>query len=755
MNTYRISACKPCIINTYKTLDLKSFRMNTYKKRGRGVPRTSTTSLQDSVPSAVQSFLCFAGFFRLSGITFMLPGAKPAFRALRRASVAASSFFFFFRTSALLALRVYILATKRNYTDPMTRLSLAIRLLFLLFLAFFIHSTSAQQSPVNLPNGRVLAEVPGHPRPINNLPTAAVLSPDNKFAVFLHSGYGSYTSGEKQSLTVLNLETNELADFPDDRLSHRAHQTYFLGLAFSLDGHRLYASMASLSDPLGKNPGDTGNGIAVYTFADGRVTPEKFFPLAPRTVLPKGKLRREEFNDVTYPAGLSVANVNGAESILVACNNSDEAILLSATDGKILPPLLPAARIQLPSCSITTTPFSMSPSPTAIKSLPSTQKQQKPRNPFPQNSPVRPTAAATLNPLRFPRMKKFSFPPTRSPIPCPQSISAENPKLASSPPNGIPPSFSPRPSNSSSPPPKAAAPVQMAQRSRKIPTALPDILTLPPSSAARSRSFPFPNSTPISPPTPNKPLPPIPFAAIPIKSCSHPAKTKSTTLFTSSRKTARTTRFSATSATVTATPPSRCTARTSLPISTISPNNSASSTIFTTAATSPATATSGPTPPPFPITSQKPGPSATAAPNTLTIPKAPFSMASPPTTNFPTPANPPAAISGKTSPRTASLIAITANSSSPSGATPRPKTKRPPGDRQKSPASPAIAPLSKKANRWKKTSANRAAAPALIRGTSPSSPKISLPRSNFAATSMRFSPILKSLIPISSAPTNS
>src|SRR5579859_3310132 len=336
MNTYRISACKPCIINTYKTLDLKSFRMNTYKKRGRGVPRTSTTSLQDSVPSAVQSFLCFAGFFRLSGITFMLPGAKPAFRALRRASVAASSFFFFFRTSALLALRVYILATKRNYTDPMTRLSLAIRLLFLLFLAFFIHSTSAQQSPVNLPNGRVLAEVPGHPRPINNLPTAAVLSPDNKFAVFLHSGYGSYTSGEKQSLTVLNLETNELADFPDDRLSHRAHQTYFLGLAFSLDGHRLYASMASLSDPLGKNPGDTGNGIAVYTFADGRVTPEKFFPLAPRTVLPKGKLRREEFNDVTYPAGLSVANVNGAESILVACNNSDEAILLSATDGKIL-----------------------------------------------------------------------------------------------------------------------------------------------------------------------------------------------------------------------------------------------------------------------------------------------------------------------------------------------------------------------------------------------------------------------------------
>ncbi|HWZ97231.1 MAG TPA: beta-propeller fold lactonase family protein [Candidatus Dormibacteraeota bacterium] len=196
--------------------------------------------------------------------------------------------------------------------------------------------TRAQQPPVNLPNGRILAEVPGHPHPINNLPTAAALSPDAKFAVFLHSGYGSYTSGEKQSLTVLNLETNDLTDFPDDRLGHDAHQSYFLGLAFSLDGHHLYASMASLTDPLGKNPGDTGNGIAVYKFENGRVAPEKFLPLVPRTRIPAGKLRRKEFDDVTYPAGLSVANVAGVESILVACNNSDEAILLNAADGKII-----------------------------------------------------------------------------------------------------------------------------------------------------------------------------------------------------------------------------------------------------------------------------------------------------------------------------------------------------------------------------------------------------------------------------------
>src|SRR5262249_40483761 len=229
-------------------------------------------------------------------------------------------------------LLIYIPSTKRNYSAPMNRT----RGFLLLASCAFAVVCAAQQPPIQLPNGRLPGAVPGTPRPVNNLPTAAALSPDGKFAVLLHSGYGAYTSGEKQSLSVLNLETNELSDFPDDRLGHDAHQSYFLGLAFSLDGRHLYASMASLTDPLGKKPGDTGNGIAVYSFDDGKISPEKFLPLSPRKSIPKGKLRREQFADVTYPAGLSVAKINGAESILVACNNSDEAVLLSAADGKIL-----------------------------------------------------------------------------------------------------------------------------------------------------------------------------------------------------------------------------------------------------------------------------------------------------------------------------------------------------------------------------------------------------------------------------------
>ncbi len=109
-----------------------------------------------------------------------------------------------------------------------------------------------------MPNAKIFGELPGNPRRINNFPTAAAISPDGHFAVLLHSGFGAYTSGEKQSLTVLDLKADTVRDFPDDRLGNQAKQTYFLGLAFSADGKHLYASMASLTDPLGKAEGKYG-----------------------------------------------------------------------------------------------------------------------------------------------------------------------------------------------------------------------------------------------------------------------------------------------------------------------------------------------------------------------------------------------------------------------------------------------------------------------------------------------------------------
>ena len=219
----------------------------------------------------------------------------------------------------------------------MTNSRFVFRLLWIALVALQIPClTRGQQPGTQLPNGRLLGEVPGKPREINNLATAAAVSPDGRFAVFLHSGFGADTDDGKQSLSVLNLETDKLSDFPDNRLPHNARQTYFLGLAFSLDGKHLFASLASYTDPLGKKEGSTGNGIAVYRFDNGKVTPERFLPISPRTSLPQGQARRTEFNDVTYPAGLSVGNVGGEERILVACNNSDEAVLLNSSDGKIV-----------------------------------------------------------------------------------------------------------------------------------------------------------------------------------------------------------------------------------------------------------------------------------------------------------------------------------------------------------------------------------------------------------------------------------
>src|SRR5262245_4865810 len=103
--------------------------------------------------------------------------------------------------------------------------------------AILTRAAFAQQQPslTQLPNARLLGEVPGHPRPMNNLATAAAISPDGRFVVFLHSGYGAYSADSQhsyQSLSVLNVATDTLTDFPETRLDHSARQTYFLGLAF-------------------------------------------------------------------------------------------------------------------------------------------------------------------------------------------------------------------------------------------------------------------------------------------------------------------------------------------------------------------------------------------------------------------------------------------------------------------------------------------------------------------------------------------
>ena len=202
--------------------------------------------------------------------------------------------------------------------------------------------SSAQDKEIQLPSSKVLLlPAPGGPQPTNSFPTAVALSPDGKYLAILNNGYGTAESKYQQSIALLDLASNRLRDFPDPRLALHAKQSYFLGLAWSSDGANLYASMASLTDPEGKNPGDTGNGVAVYRLQDGTLLADRFLKL-PRAPLGRGK--RFTYNPKSvapgnanpYPAGLAVVKRESGDALLIAENLADDAVLLDAHSGKVL-----------------------------------------------------------------------------------------------------------------------------------------------------------------------------------------------------------------------------------------------------------------------------------------------------------------------------------------------------------------------------------------------------------------------------------
>ena len=200
---------------------------------------------------------------------------------------------------------------------------------------------SEDRPPIMLPSSKMLTvPSPGRIGSTNSFPATIVLSPDGRYAALLNDGYGTQETLAHQSISVLELKNNRIVEYPDARLSDEAHQSYFLGLAFSSDGKHLYASVGSLSDPTGAKAGDTGNGIAVYRFLEGKVAPERFVPIA-RQPLSTGKklsvgLKAPPHTAIPYPAGLAVIADAGRDKLLVANNLSDNAVLLDPTTGKVL-----------------------------------------------------------------------------------------------------------------------------------------------------------------------------------------------------------------------------------------------------------------------------------------------------------------------------------------------------------------------------------------------------------------------------------
>ena len=199
----------------------------------------------------------------------------------------------------------------------------------------------ATNKTINLPSSKMLTvPSPGRVGDTNSFPATIVLSPDGRYAALLNDGYGTQETLAHQSISVLDLTGNKIVEYPDERLSDEAHQSYFLGLVFSTDGKHLYASVGSLTDPTGAKAGDTGNGIAVYGFAEGKVTPERFIaiglqPLSTGKKLAVG-IKAPLHKAIPYPGGLALISDGGRDKLLVANNLSDNVVLIDPATGKVL-----------------------------------------------------------------------------------------------------------------------------------------------------------------------------------------------------------------------------------------------------------------------------------------------------------------------------------------------------------------------------------------------------------------------------------
>ena len=198
------------------------------------------------------------------------------------------------------------------------------------------------QDRIDLPTSKQISQpAPGVPRRLNGLPISMTVSPDGRWVVTVNAGYGTWESGYKQSLAVVDTRTGAVTDSPDDRTMVEAGQTLYSGLAFSRDGRHLYGTIASLTDPEGTKAGDTGNGIVVYGFAEGRLTRERVLKIGLQPLEGGRRTKLVGGTDgamgVPFPAGVAVVPGGGAqEKLLVADDLSDDALLVDAGTGDVL-----------------------------------------------------------------------------------------------------------------------------------------------------------------------------------------------------------------------------------------------------------------------------------------------------------------------------------------------------------------------------------------------------------------------------------
>jgi DNA-binding beta-propeller fold protein YncE len=207
---------------------------------------------------------------------------------------------------------------------------------------YLAQESNADSASIPLPTSKMLTTpAPGRIGSTNSFPSTIALSPDGHYAALLNDGYGTQETLATQSIAVLDLKTSRLEDFPDKRFGENVHQSYFLGLVFGSDGKHLYTSVGSITDPTGEKAGDTGNGIAVYSFSKGKVAAERFVEIKPQPLAAGRKVaialqKTPAGTAIAYPAGLALISTGGQDKLLVANNLSDDAVLLDVATGKVL-----------------------------------------------------------------------------------------------------------------------------------------------------------------------------------------------------------------------------------------------------------------------------------------------------------------------------------------------------------------------------------------------------------------------------------
>jgi len=219
---------------------------------------------------------------------------------------------------------------------------------------------------IDLPSSKSLGTVPGQPQRVNSLPAVMAISPDKRYVVTVNAGYGTFESGYRQSLAVMDTQTGRVEDYPEPRAALPSKEALYLGLAFSADGRHVYAALGSISatgerqgsgeqwrPEMGTPAGVAENGVLVYGFDAGKLTAERLIPIGLQQLAP-GKLTNLVNNTpgtlgVPFPAGIAVVPpfsptgrnpgrsvAGGTERLLVADNLSDDALLIGVEDGKVL-----------------------------------------------------------------------------------------------------------------------------------------------------------------------------------------------------------------------------------------------------------------------------------------------------------------------------------------------------------------------------------------------------------------------------------